>query len=206
MLEETTVNPADAVKKDSASARKLEGLLWPPEGLVLPRLAILDLEWLVRARGSMTERQGQREREASASEDAMRDGAWDVAPVGDCALLLVDGVQRGRACGGAGTVGIAHASPGSHVVSVVPIKFLSRDDGVGDQNTPWVVDSDAAARSSRVWIEGPGHGSETAAHGHESSTVGASAERARVTDKVAVKVVGIRGAVRPCLSLSTFSS
>lgn len=196
-FQSAAVNQSQAVREDSAREKRVEGLLWPPEGLVLPRLALVDVEWHERARGAMTKRQGQREREVSASDDGLGDGAWDVSAVGECALLLVDGVEQGRACGGAGTVDISQARPGPLVVSIVPVRFASQDDSVDDKNVPWVLDAHTAARSSRVWIEGRGHGNErTTGDATERGVVGSQDVHIRPTDKVTLKVVGLRGAVR----------
>jgi len=186
-----------AGKEDRGSRSSAPELLWPHWGLVLPALSQLDVEWHERARGAMTrrQRQGQSESESetSASDDALRDDLWELAAAGDCALLLVDGEQRGRACGGAGIVDVSHLSGGLHTISAVPVRFVSHESGRAGAGIPWARDSGAAVRSSRVWIGGPRTAIADANRQKEEQAQGPHTPGAATA---AVKVVGIRGSVR----------
>jgi len=51
---------------------------------------------VAQARGAQTRAHSTREHEAAAPPDAQRDAGWDVVAEGHCAVLLVDGVERGR--------------------------------------------------------------------------------------------------------------
>ena len=161
-------------KGAETSAEASAALFWPADGVVVPPLKVLDVEWVGlggRGGAAMARHQGERELELGEGWSGEEKGSWDRGRGGDCAVLLLDGVVQDRACGGAGVVDLGGAAPGWHSISALPVVVGGaggKDKGVGR-------DPKASMRVSSVWVGDAGRagrGPRSGGHGFWGERMG----------------------------------